>query len=48
MADLIRELDHGGSCLPPNSELVFMNAHEPEQSLGVVLQSVTLENVTVG
>jgi hypothetical protein len=47
MADLLRELDHGLSALPAGSEVVFVNSHPAADSLGVVLRSVSLENVMV-
>lgn len=48
MLDLIKELDHGLSALPKGSEVVFVNVHNPHDSLGQALQHVTLENVQVG
>lgn len=48
MLDLIKELDHGLSALPKGSEVVFVNMHNPHDSLGQALQHVTLENVQVG
>lgn len=47
MLDLLRELDHGQSCLPHGSEVVCVNVHDPDESLGKVVRSLTLENVTV-
>ncbi|KAF8072953.1 hypothetical protein HT031_000613 [Scenedesmus sp. PABB004] len=47
MADLIRELDHGLSALPRGSEVVFLNSHAPEASLGAVLAGTSLENIQV-
>jgi hypothetical protein len=47
MVDLVKELDHGLSALPKGSEVVFVNMHNPHDSLGQVLQHITLENVQV-
>lgn len=47
MVDLIKELDHGLSALPKGSEVVFVNMHNPHDSLGQALQHVNLENVQV-
>lgn len=48
MSELLYELDSGASCLPPGSEIVFVNAHPPEDTLGVLLRSKSLNNVKVG
>jgi hypothetical protein len=47
MAELLYELDSGASCLPPGSEIVFVNAHPPEDTLGSLLRGKTLTNVKV-
>lgn len=47
MTDLIKELDHGLSALPYGSEVVFANTHHPDDSLGMVLQNISLENIKV-
>jgi hypothetical protein len=47
MADLIKELDHGLSPLPAGSEVVFVNTHNPDDTLGAVLQNTTLEYIKV-
>jgi hypothetical protein len=46
MADLIKELDHGLSPLPA-SEVVFVNTHNPDDTLGAVLQNTTLDYIKV-
>jgi hypothetical protein len=48
MAELLYELDSGASCLPPGSEIVFVNVHPPEDTLGALLRGKTLTNVKVG
>lgn len=48
MTDLIKELDHGLSALPAGSQVVFANMHPADESLGVVLQNVSLEYIKVG
>lgn len=47
MVDLLRELDHGLSALPPGSEIVFANTHSARDSLEQALQLVSLENIAV-
>ncbi|WIA22302.1 hypothetical protein OEZ85_004619 [Tetradesmus obliquus] len=47
MAELLYELDSGASCLPPGSEIVFVNCHPPEDTLGALLRGKTLTNVKV-
>jgi hypothetical protein len=47
MAELLYELDSGASCLPPGSEIVFVNVHPPEDTLGALLLGKTLTNVKV-
>jgi hypothetical protein len=47
MAELLYELDSGASCLPPGSEIVFVNVHPPEDTLGALLRGKTLTNVKV-
>ncbi|WIA29180.1 hypothetical protein OEZ86_011691 [Tetradesmus obliquus] len=47
MADLIKELDHGLSPLPAGSEVVFANTHNPDDTLGAVLQNTTLDYIKV-
>lgn len=47
MMDLLRELDHGSSCLPPGSEVIFLNSHDADTTLGEALRSVSLQNVNV-
>lgn len=47
MSDLIKELDHGLSALPGGSEVVFANTHHADDSLGVVLQQISLEYIKV-
>lgn len=47
MADLIKELDHGLSALPAGSEVVFVNTHSADETLGAVLQNTTLEYIKV-
>jgi hypothetical protein len=47
MADLIKELDHGLSPLPAGSEVVFVNTHNPDDTLGAVLQNTTLDYIKV-
>jgi hypothetical protein len=47
MADLIKELDHGLSPLPAGSEVVFVNTHNPDDTLGAVLQNTTLDFIKV-
>jgi hypothetical protein len=48
MAELLYELDSGASCLPPGSEIVFVNVHPPEDTLGTLLRGKTLTNIKVG
>ncbi|KAF6266640.1 hypothetical protein COO60DRAFT_7439 [Scenedesmus sp. NREL 46B-D3] len=47
MADLIKELDHGLSPLPAGSEVVFVNTHNPEDTLGAVAQNTNLDCIKV-
>jgi hypothetical protein len=47
MVDLLRELDHGLSALPPGSEVVFVNVHSRHDSLGHALQLVSLDTIQV-
>lgn len=47
MSELLYELDAGDSCLPPGSEIVFVNAHPPLDTLGALLRSKALTNVKV-
>jgi hypothetical protein len=47
MADLIKELDHGLSPLPAGSEVVFVNTHNPDDTLGAVLQNTSLDFIKV-
>eukprot|EP00775_Hariotina_reticulata_P003585 gene3585-3850_t len=47
MQHLLWELDQGSSCLPPGSEIVFVNSHPPDDTLGAVLRRRHLTNVRV-
>lgn len=47
MAELLQAFDTGSSCLPPGSEIVFVNNHPPDTTLGALLRGKTLSNVKV-
>jgi hypothetical protein len=47
MIDIIREVDSGSNRLPSGSHLVFMNCHEPRDSLEPALRACRLRNLKV-
>ncbi|KAG2488131.1 hypothetical protein HYH03_013277 [Edaphochlamys debaryana] len=47
MATLLREMDYGNAALPPGSEVLLMNTHDPATTLDLVLQSFEPSNITV-
>eukprot|EP00878_Enallax_costatus_P037607 GHUV01042494.1.p1 GENE.GHUV01042494.1~~GHUV01042494.1.p1 ORF type:complete len:301 (+),score=77.35 GHUV01042494.1:33-935(+) len=47
MAELLHAFDSGSSCLPAGSEIVFINSHPPDTTLGALLRGKTLSNVKV-
>lgn len=47
MLDLLRELNTGSSCLPAGSEVVLVNSHNSELTLGMVMKKMKLENIRV-
>ena len=48
MVDILREMDSGSTRLPPGSHLVFMNCHEPKDSLEPALRACQLKHLKVG
>ena len=48
MVDILRAMDSGSTRLPPGSHLVFMNCHEPKDSLEPALRACRLKHLKVG
>eukprot|EP00798_Chlamydomonas_sp_ICE-L_P025812 gene25812-11487_t len=47
MSAIIREADRGQLALPPGSEMVFVNTHDTNASLGAAVQTVNPVNISV-
>jgi len=45
MRNVLRELDHGNSALPPASTVLFVNNHDPGSSLHAALEVVSCKNI---